>query len=116
MSVVYVYKEEMAAPMIVYIYGRPGCGKSKLLSAVFGKTDGVSYRGAMKVVLMDGVGYGFTLATIPQCDYLIITSNMQPESIPIHIDHVFCLDCAQTYKECRKFLESLYASWAQHVC
>lgn len=109
-AIVYNEMNTRPAPTIVYIYGRPGCGKTRLLHEVFAANDGIVYKGNVRISIWDDAGYhSFTnLAKMPECDYFVISGNIQPDYIPIHMDHIFCLDSAEALKECRAFLNSIY--------
>jgi hypothetical protein len=102
--------KKMPSPIVVYIYGQPGCGKTRLLNDVFSTSYGIVYKGTVRISVWDDAGYHSfaNLDNLPQCDYLVISSNMQPDDLPIHMDHVFCLDSANALDECRSFLNSIY--------
>ena len=101
----------MSQPIVVYIYGSAGCGKSRMLDEVFGERSGYVHRGSVKIGLRDDYRTPFAEwwpQKMPmECDYLIIAGDCMPEQITIHIDHCFPLDSADNLKECRKFLESI---------
>lgn len=100
--------EMSSAPVVVYIYGLSGCGKTKLLLDVFGSSYGIVFRGDVVVYLHDG-GWVHPDDTI-RADYLIMTSDDQPDNIPIHMDHIFYIYSAESLKECRSFLESIWGA------
>jgi Cdc6-like AAA superfamily ATPase len=80
----------MPEPAVVYIYGPPGCGKTRMLEDIFSKTNGMVYRGTVRVYIWDGASYSSfsNLSSMPDCDYFVITSNLQPDDIPINMHHI----------------------------
>lgn len=101
---------KMPVPVVVYIYGTPACGKTRTLLDVFGTARGIVYKGNIRIRVWDDAGYqSFSnLGIMDDCDYLVIASNLQPDDLPIHMDHIFCLNSAEALKECRDFLSSIY--------
>ena len=99
-----------SSPIIVYIYGRPGCGKTRLLHEVFETNCGIVYKGNVRINVWDDAGCRSitNLGKLPDCDYFVISGNLVPDDIPIHMDHIFCLNSAEALKECRGFLGSIY--------
>lgn len=93
---------------VVYIYGFPGCGKTKLLTEVFGRNWGSLYRGNLKLLLLDGEYENYTPEECNGFDYVIISSNQYPNMDGM--DHVFYLYNAETVNECRSFLQSIYGT------
>lgn len=107
-----IYNEinRMPVPIIVYIYGAVGCGKTRMLEDVFATAHGIVYKGNLKISVWDDAGYQCfsNLPIMDDCDYFIIASNLQPDDLPIHMDHIFCVDSAEAMKECHDFLSSIY--------
>ena len=94
----------MQKPCVVYIYGPPASGKSRLMYEVFGVSWGTIVTNNTTINIIDDyTGGGLNL----KCDYVIITSNEEPDEIPIHMDHIFCLNSAEALSETKSFLKSI---------
>ena len=100
------------ATTVVYIYGQSGVGKTKLLRDVFdGCTHGLVRRGNLTLFLWDDAQLvTFSHDTVPRVDWFIVCSNKTPDDVPIHLDHIFCIDSAENLKEARLFLSSIWGS------
>lgn len=96
----------MPAPVIVYMYGPAGCGKSKTLYEVFGCVFGTIVTKNITITLIDNFS-GDGEPSKNMTDYVVLASNLEPDDIPIHMDHIFCLNSAEAVSECKSFLLSI---------
>lgn len=102
---------------VAYIYGQPGCGKTRMLHDVFDKvTTCVGTIGFGEDFM---VHYAFTSSDVFALEtylsslelsvsenlFVVLCCNEQPDDINIHMDHIFCIKKREDLAKARKFFE-----------
>lgn len=112
--------------IVVYVYGPPGCGKSRMLDKIFAPHATCEICGTVYPDRFVSCGRNFMIvddfcgSEAPKIteylskikgtaeDYFVILcGNEQPDDINIHMDHIFWCGLEHLMLEAREFLQSI---------